>query len=264
MLDVHPPHHAASTWRDFFIHIATIVVGLLIAIGLEQTVEYVHHRSEVAETRRLLREEREQNRKNFAANVASFRYEVLALQNDMTVLQYLRQHPGTAEQDLPGVLLYGAAYQPVVESAWKAATTTNVTQLMDRLEVADLSSLYAQLTLADVEETELWHATVKANAYLLSDPNLAHFTPAQTSEQIELTELAMEMNYRRGVVLQNIGSEHEDFTGGPSLDELNRYSGGFRDALDRMRIGPARERTLEKLAPALEVYRSAAKAAEKR
>jgi hypothetical protein len=36
VLEVHPPHHAASSWRDFFIHIATIVIGLLIAIGLEQ------------------------------------------------------------------------------------------------------------------------------------------------------------------------------------------------------------------------------------
>ena len=43
MLDVHPPHHAANTWRDFLIHIATIVVGLLIAIGLEQSVEALHH-----------------------------------------------------------------------------------------------------------------------------------------------------------------------------------------------------------------------------
>ncbi len=42
MLDVHPPHHAASTWRDFFIHIATIVVGLLIAVGLEQLVDHFH------------------------------------------------------------------------------------------------------------------------------------------------------------------------------------------------------------------------------
>ncbi len=39
MLDVHPPHHAANSWRDFFIHIATIVVGLLIAVGLEQAVD---------------------------------------------------------------------------------------------------------------------------------------------------------------------------------------------------------------------------------
>ncbi len=40
MLDVHAPHDAVRTWKDFFIHIAAIAVGLLIAIGLEQTVEY--------------------------------------------------------------------------------------------------------------------------------------------------------------------------------------------------------------------------------
>ena len=46
MLDVHPPHEAAHTWKDFFIHIATIVIGLLIAIGLEQTVEHFHRQHE--------------------------------------------------------------------------------------------------------------------------------------------------------------------------------------------------------------------------
>ena len=43
MLDVHPPHSPTHTWKDFFIHIATITVGLLIAIGLEQAVEAIHH-----------------------------------------------------------------------------------------------------------------------------------------------------------------------------------------------------------------------------
>jgi hypothetical protein len=28
MLDVHPAHHAATTWRDFLIRIATIVLGV--------------------------------------------------------------------------------------------------------------------------------------------------------------------------------------------------------------------------------------------
>jgi hypothetical protein len=45
MLDMHPPHQSIHTWRDFFIHIATIVVGLCIAVGLEQTVEFFHHRN---------------------------------------------------------------------------------------------------------------------------------------------------------------------------------------------------------------------------
>ena len=44
MLDVHAPHATAHTWKDFFIHIAIITIGLLIAVGLEQSVEFFHHR----------------------------------------------------------------------------------------------------------------------------------------------------------------------------------------------------------------------------
>lgn len=39
----HPPHEAIQTWKSFVIHIATITIGLLIAIALEQCVEYLHH-----------------------------------------------------------------------------------------------------------------------------------------------------------------------------------------------------------------------------
>jgi hypothetical protein len=46
MLDMHAPHQLVHTWRDFFIHIATIVVGLLIAVALEQTIEALHHRNQ--------------------------------------------------------------------------------------------------------------------------------------------------------------------------------------------------------------------------
>ena len=61
MLDVHPAHHAATTWRDFFIHIATIVIGLLIAIGLEQTVEAIHHHHQRHQLQEDLHNEAEQN-----------------------------------------------------------------------------------------------------------------------------------------------------------------------------------------------------------
>ena len=54
MLDVHPLHAAAHLWKDFLVHIATISVGLLIAIGLEQTVEWLHHRHQLREVREQL------------------------------------------------------------------------------------------------------------------------------------------------------------------------------------------------------------------
>ena len=53
MLDVHVPHPTHS-WKDFFIHIATITVGLLIAVGLEQTVEAIHHHHQREELREAL------------------------------------------------------------------------------------------------------------------------------------------------------------------------------------------------------------------
>lgn len=35
MLDVHAPYEALQTWKGFVIHIATICIGLLIAIALD-------------------------------------------------------------------------------------------------------------------------------------------------------------------------------------------------------------------------------------
>ena len=57
MLDVHAPHELLHTWKSFFIHIATIVIGLLIAIGLEQGVEAIHWHKQVRTARDVLRNE---------------------------------------------------------------------------------------------------------------------------------------------------------------------------------------------------------------
>ncbi len=43
ILEPHPPHEPIQTWKSFVVHIATITIGLLIAIALEQCVEYLHH-----------------------------------------------------------------------------------------------------------------------------------------------------------------------------------------------------------------------------
>lgn len=43
MIDVHSPHHAVTTWREFLVHLIIITIGLLIALGLEAGVEKLHH-----------------------------------------------------------------------------------------------------------------------------------------------------------------------------------------------------------------------------
>jgi len=62
MLDVHAPHQSVHSWRDFFVHIATIAVGLLIAVGLEQTVEAIRHHQERLHLIADMQNEARQNR----------------------------------------------------------------------------------------------------------------------------------------------------------------------------------------------------------
>lgn len=61
MIDVHVPQKSEHTWTDFFIHIGTIAVGLLLAIGLEQGVEFIHHRHQRHELQQQLQADAEKN-----------------------------------------------------------------------------------------------------------------------------------------------------------------------------------------------------------
>ena len=63
MLDVHLPHklHGVS---EFFLHLFTITVGLLIAVQIESFVEWRHHLHLAEEARRSLRTEIEKNLKD--------------------------------------------------------------------------------------------------------------------------------------------------------------------------------------------------------
>jgi len=90
MLDVHPPHHAATTWRDFFIHIATIVVGLLIAVGLEQTVEFLHRTHQRHELERDLHSETERQHAALQNDFRTFAIErtwLLGLRSDVDTMR---------------------------------------------------------------------------------------------------------------------------------------------------------------------------------
>jgi hypothetical protein len=59
MLDVHPPHEPIHTWKEYLLHMSTIVLGLLIAIGLEQSVELIHRARERQELREFLQRDTE-------------------------------------------------------------------------------------------------------------------------------------------------------------------------------------------------------------
>ncbi|MGA2349464.1 MAG: hypothetical protein ABSF70_03445 [Terracidiphilus sp.] len=222
MLDVHAPHHSVQGWRDFFVHLATISIGLLIALGLEATVEWMHHCSEVAETREALQRELQENRNLFAANTGYFRQESAMLQNNLVVLRYLQQHPGAKPDQLPGILLWTSSNARSVDSAWKTASQTGVTALMPREEVVKSAELYGFFERIDRAHEEEADAFVEAIGYMFQDSDPTHLTQSEVNNEIALTEIVLSRHLRHGFLMQNLAEEYPEFKPAPEKDELEK------------------------------------------
>ena len=141
MLDVHAPHERVHSWSDFFIHIATIVIGLLIAVGLEQTVEYFHHRHQAREGLELLRREVDANRASLQFDSKVLDFSEREQHANLGVLQRLRNHklqPGDH-------LIFIRPYETLSSSAWRVVHESAAAAYIPH----DVMSLYD-----DIQETQ--------------------------------------------------------------------------------------------------------------
>jgi hypothetical protein len=148
MLEVHAPHESIHTWKSFFIHIATIVIGLLIAVALEQTVEFFHHRHQLRETRESLRAEHEDNQRIMGYRLKEFRRYNKVLQGNLADFIYLQEHPGTPIDKLPAALSWSAIQIAGYTSAWSSAKLSNITVLMSPAELHEYERVYESLDTA--------------------------------------------------------------------------------------------------------------------
>jgi hypothetical protein len=158
MLDVHPSHEPINTWKGFFLHISTIVIGLLIAVGLEHTVEYFHHRHEVREAREALAAEHAENIRRYHDNVRGHLLRLANQNNDQRVLRYLLAHPGAPQDKLPGVMTFGEiTLAEPVEAAWSTVERSEVASLLPPAELRSLATEYKELD----RESQIFHEFLK-------------------------------------------------------------------------------------------------------
>jgi hypothetical protein len=198
MLDVHPAHHAATTWRDFFIHIATIVVGLLIAVGLEQTVEFLHHTHQRHELERDLHSETERQHVALQNNFHTLAIErtwLLALRSDVDAMRAsggkiklpYRAKP-TADPDSPDHAHLSVRWPG--DAVWQTAKSSGLINLLPPRQaeiyagVARQEDLFAASTNAWITEQTALIAfeTQFDDGAPGSTPDLARMSPAQLDQ----------------------------------------------------------------------------------
>jgi hypothetical protein len=192
MLDVHPAPHAAHTWREFFIHIATIVLGLLIAIALEQTVEYFHHRHQLHRLEEALQKSSEANKEYIKDNIAMTQSIMDWAMGQAAALEHAGPTASLTLRRMPVAELYAPdtgvwlAAKANGQAGLLSASEQNWLEDLDVMEsqiyvsndsaVGQLKSAYAALDLAITG-----HATESPSGEL----DLSTLNPAQRATVIE-------------------------------------------------------------------------------
>ena len=189
MLDVHAPHGRMEGFRDFLLHLLTITIGLLIALGLEGCVEWRHHRNLVHEAEDGMRGEISRNLDTVTALKKQIADQQKMLDADLNVLGTMRSHPS----DNHGQLSFSFAMHGFNDVAWNTAHSTGAMGYMPYADARAYSDIYD--TQAEVYQTEKEVVTDVLRAASFPSTQKDDWRP--TSQQIDdLTDRIGELRMR--------------------------------------------------------------------
>jgi hypothetical protein len=162
MLDIHAPHGTVHTWKDFFIHLGTIAIGLLIAIGLEQSAEALHHRQQVREMALKLHQESTDNLEVIAYDLKGCDTLLSAIEANAESLKLLGSQHSTASWS-PVALAPEILFVPA-ETAWLMMRDSALLSLVPDLLAENYWKLDATESLLVSKRAALGYSRVRLNA----------------------------------------------------------------------------------------------------
>jgi hypothetical protein len=140
-LDVHAPHHPIMGWKDFLLHLLTISIGLLIAVGIEGCVELHREHKLVGEARATMREEIEYNTKQMKDAVVKLDQQKAVMNKNIETLTRIQENPkDKGAQDAQ--ISADFSIVGLRETAWKTAQTTGALSFMPYAEAQRYSDVY--------------------------------------------------------------------------------------------------------------------------
>jgi hypothetical protein len=236
MLDVHAPHEAIHTWKNFLVHIAAIVVGLLIAVGLEQTVEFFHHRDQREQLEAALRRDGGANRGYIKRDIAIAQGALDWALDQATAAERAGPTGPLTLRHMP----HGFMGAPDA-GVWPSAKASGVANLLpasaqnwieylaevNNQTFVSSASTTSQLYLAygALNQTLIGRAKVTASGEI----DVSMLTPAQRQTAVEYLRAIAER--ARGVMLQlAIYDAGNDYILSTPLDQLDTPEAGKRYA----------------------------------
>lgn len=172
VIDIHPPHESAHSWRDIFVHLATITVGLFIALSLEGCLEWQHHRHLVHEARANIRSEIQDNLNGIRDALTEIHQEQKVVEADMVTFDTLQKNPHAQ-----GVSInFHFSNTSLQHASWDTARETGALSYMPYAEVKSYSQL------EDIRQEFVMYTSRLVDAYTPAIAYLYSFRDGQSSK----------------------------------------------------------------------------------
>jgi hypothetical protein len=156
MLDVHPPHEKIHGIRDFFLHLLTITIGLLIAVGIEGCVEWQHHRHLAHEAEASLYSEIKSNASDMQGVIDDIHSQQKTLDSDVKVLQGFIEKRQMKDKSMSVTW----RIRTFDEVSWKTAQSTGALAYMPYDHAKEYANIYsAQQDYNTIQHQALRDAT---------------------------------------------------------------------------------------------------------
>jgi hypothetical protein len=138
MLDVHPPHEKMHGFKDFLLHLLTITIGLLIALGLEGYAEHWRQRELKKDADTKLRQEIRDNAQEIALVHKAHASEQ---ENLKRIVDFLNARKQNEPYDTRQIRL-DFTMGDLKSASWKTAAATGALGFMEYDQVQRYSAVY--------------------------------------------------------------------------------------------------------------------------
>lgn len=154
MIDVHPPHKAIGNAGEFFLHLFTITIGLLIAVGIEAAVEHHQHRELAREARQTMTEEIRKNAGTINEAIGDITSEQQRMEENLAAVRKVQLNPNDPSANN---LHLNASYNStgLEDTGWRTAQATGALAFMPYAESKKFSGIYGMVQGFLEEEDKL-------------------------------------------------------------------------------------------------------------
>jgi hypothetical protein len=176
MIEVHPPEEKIHGVRDFLLHLFTITIGLLIALGLEAAVENLHHRHVVREARENIHREIEQNQQAATKDLDNLKVNSASMEANIKKVRALRADRHALDH---GEMDFAFSWSSFNQSAWTSARDSGALTYMPTEEVQRYADLYYEQEIINTQVVSTFTQETELSAPFSMETGPDKFTPEE-------------------------------------------------------------------------------------